>query len=68
MARQVADGQTLKRNALYRTSVLYDPLFEPDMSMLGAIGDGALKLNQAIPNYIGNENMRALTGIEGNND
>lgn len=68
LARQVADGTTLKRNALYRTSVLYDPLFEPDMSMLGAIGDGALKLNQAIPNYIGNENMRALTGIEGNND
>ena len=31
---------------------------------MGAIGDAVIKINQAIPNYITNENMRDLTGID----
>ena len=35
---------------------------------MGAIGDAVIKINQAIPNYITNENMRDLTGIESANE
>ena len=33
--------------------------------MMTMIGDGALKLNQALPGYINAETIRDLTGIEG---
>ncbi|CYX01186.1 gp34 [Streptococcus suis] len=33
--------------------------------MLTLIGDGAIKLNQALPGYINAETIRDLTGIEG---
>jgi len=29
------------------------------------IGDGAIKLNQAIPGYINSETIRDLTGLKG---
>ena len=31
--------------------------------MLSSIGDGANKLNQAVPGFIGEDNLRDLTGI-----
>jgi hypothetical protein len=37
------------------------------MSTLSTIGDGALKINQAIPGYFNADNMRELTGIDGGN-
>ena len=33
--------------------------------MLTLIGDGAIKLNQALPGYINAETIRDLTGIAG---
>ena len=39
-------------------------VFTPDYNAMGAIGDAVIKINQAIPNYITNENMRDLTGID----
>lgn len=36
--------------------------------MLSSIGDGAVKLNQAVPGYFGSENLRDLTGIEAVNE
>lgn len=47
---------------------MWEPVFEPDSAMLSSIGDGAIKINQAVPGYFGKENLRALTGIEGNED
>lgn len=32
--------------------------------MLSTIGDGAVKINQAVPNYFNKDNLRDLTGIE----
>ncbi len=52
-----------KRNAIYETQVAWSPLFEPDSSALSGIGDGIIKINQSIPDYINNETMRDLTGI-----
>lgn len=36
--------------------------------MLSGIGDGAIKINQAIPGYFGADNMQKLTGIEGDSN
>lgn len=57
------DNMPYKRNAIYETQVAWAPLFEPDSSALSGIGDGILKINQSIPDYINNETMRDLTGI-----
>lgn len=40
------------------------PLFEPDMSTVSLIGDGIIKLNQAIPGAITNRVLEDLTGFD----
>lgn len=40
------------------------PVFEPDAAMLSSIGDGAIKVNQAVPNYFTKDTLETLTGIE----
>ena len=44
----------------------WEPLFEADANMLTLIGDGVIKLNQAVPGYMDAETIRDLTGIKGN--
>ena len=56
------------RKNVYLTKPKWEPVFEPDSSTLSLIGDGAIKINQAIPGYIGKENLRDLTGIESDED
>lgn len=60
----VRDNYPYKRDAFCKIDVLYEPLFEPDMSSLSLIGDGAIKINQAIPGYFDKQTLRSLTGIE----
>ena len=43
----------------------WEPLFEADANMLTLIGDGVIKLNQALPGYIDSNVIRDLTGIKG---
>ena len=43
----------------------WEPVFEPDAATLSLVGDGAIKLNQAIPGFLGSSNLRDLTGIKG---
>lgn len=64
LAACVRDNYKYQRQQFYLTTPKWDPLFEPDSSMLSVIGDGAIKINQAIPGYLGTDNMRDLTGIE----
>lgn len=64
LAACLRDDYTYKRNQFYLTKPKWEPVFEPDAAMLSAIGDGALKLNQAVEGYITGENLRDLTGIE----
>ena len=40
------------------------PIFEPDASALGAIGDAILKVNQASEGFLGARNIKQLTGLE----
>lgn len=58
------DNQDYQREELFETKVIWKPVFEPDAQMLSAIGDGVIKLNQAIDGYIDGEKLRRLTGIE----
>lgn len=65
LAACVRDNYPYQRRQIYLTTPLWEPIFEPDAAMLSTIGDGIVKVNQAIPGYFGNENTRALTGIAG---
>lgn len=60
------DNADYQREELFETKVIWKPVFEPDAQMLSAIGDGVIKLNQALENggYIDGERLRRLTGIE----
>lgn len=40
------------------------PVFEPDAAMLSSIGDGAIKVNQAVEGYFTKDTLENLTGIE----
>lgn len=53
------------RDQFMNTSVKWEPLFEADANTLTLIGDGTIKLNQALPGYINAETIRDLTGIQG---
>lgn len=61
------DDQAYTREEIFETRVAWRPVFEPDAATLSLIGDGVLKLNQAMQNgndYINEDRMRRLTGIE----
>lgn len=57
------DEYEYKRSAIYMTTPAWEPVFEPDAATLSLIGDGAIKINQAIPGYFDAESLRELTGI-----
>lgn len=59
------DNFPYKRSQLYLTTPKWHPVFEPDSSMLSAIGDGLLKINQAVPDYAGRAVIEEMTGIIG---
>ena len=64
LAACVRDGFAYQRQQLYLTRAVWEPVFEPDAATLSGIGDGAIKLNQAVPGYFGKNNLRDLTGID----
>ena len=64
LAACLRDEITYERRQLYLTKPTWEPIFEPDAAMLSSIGDGAIKINQAVPNYFNTDNLRDLTGIE----
>lgn len=63
LAACVRDNYPYQRWQVYQTTPMWEPIFEPDAAMLSTIGDGIVKVNQAIPGYFGKGNTRALTGI-----
>ena len=44
------------------------PVFEPDAATLSTVGDGAIKINQAIEGFFDKKRLTELTGIEGGAD
>lgn len=65
LAACVRDEFGYRRNQVYNTQLKWEPIFEPDAAMISAIGDGAIKINQAVPGYFGSKNLRNLTGVDG---
>ncbi len=65
LAACLRDQYPYQRSQVYLTTAAWEPLFEPDSSMMASIGDGAYKINQVVPNYIDSEAIRDLTGIRG---
>ena len=59
------DSIPYSRGQFNKTVVKWEPLFEADANALTLIGDGAIKLNQAIPGYMDADTIRDLTGIKG---
>ena len=64
LAACVRDEYSYKRQQVYLTKPCWEPIFEPDAATLSSIGDGAIKVNQAVPGYFTADNLRDLTGIE----
>lgn len=64
LAACLRDNYSYKRGQLYMTKPIFEPIFEPDAATLSSIGDGAIKINQAVPGYFAKENLRDLTGID----
>ena len=64
LAACVRDKFPYKRKQVYNVKPVWEPIFEPDASMLTTIGDGALKINQAVEGYFDADSLRNITGIE----
>ena len=64
LAASLRDNFPYQRRQIRNTKIIWEPIFEPDAAMLSGIGDGAIKINQAVPGYFGANNLRNLTGIE----
>lgn len=64
LAACLRDNFPYERKQFYLTKAKWEPVFEPDYSALSSIGDGVIKINQAIPDYVNKNVMRDLTGIE----
>lgn len=64
LAACLRDDFPYQRKQLYLTKPVWEPIFEPDAAMLSSIGDGAIKINQAVPGYFNTDNLRNLTGID----
>ena len=65
LAACLRDDYQYLREQFVQTKPKWEPLFEADASMLSLIGDGAIKLNQAIEGFVDGETIRDLTGVKG---
>lgn len=65
VAACLRDEIKYERQAFGKLEIKWLPLFEADSSTLNIIGDGAIKLNQAIPDYLTPDIVYDLTGIGG---
>ena len=63
LAACVRDDFKYRRSQLYATECIWGPAFPADVSMVGALGDALMKLEQSYPGYITLEKLYELTGI-----
>lgn len=63
LAACLRDQFTYEREQLYLTHAAWNPIFEPDASQLGALGDAIAKINQAQPGYLTEEKIHDLLGV-----
>lgn len=63
LAACVRDNYPYLRKQVAQTIPKWEPIFEPDAAALSTVGDGAIKINQALPGYIDDGKLRDLTGV-----
>ena len=63
LAACVRDDYPYLRQQIYMTKPKFEPIFEPDISQIGTIGDAVYKIQQSFPDYFTEEKLRDLTGI-----
>lgn len=64
LAACIRDKREYDRSVFYETKCSWYPIFEPSASALGSVGDAVFKINEAVPGYVGERNMKQLTGLE----
>lgn len=64
LAACLRDDFPYSREAFYLTKPMWKPLFEPDMATFSTLGDGLIKINQAVPNVITPQIVKDLTGLD----
>lgn len=64
LAACLRDDYAYSRQAFYLTKPQWKPLFEPDMATFSVLGDGIIKINQAVPNAITADVIKQLTGLD----
>lgn len=63
LAACVRDENDYDIRTAYSTEAVWEPVFAPDMSALGQAGDGAIKLNEAVPGFVTDQMLSELTGL-----
>lgn len=64
VAACVRDNEPYSRELVTDMKADWEPIFEPDASMISTIGDASIKVNQAVPGFFDKKNLKKLTGIE----
>lgn len=64
VASCLRDGIPYTRDAIKDTSIIWRPLVEPDAATLSSIGDGLIKINQAVPGFFNAELLADIIGID----
>ena len=65
LAACLRDDYAYSRDALSIVQPVWEPLFEPDAAGMNLVGDGILKLNQAVPGFVTPQLVQDLTGLRG---
>jgi hypothetical protein len=68
LAKSLESNMQFKRSEFANLKVRWKPVFEIDATMLSGIGDGAIKINQAVDGYFDKDTLEDLTGIEASKD
>lgn len=68
LAKSLENDFQFKRSEFANLKVRWKPVFEIDATMLSGIGDGAIKINQAVDGYFDKATLEDITGIEASKD
>lgn len=68
LAKSLESNMQFKRSQFANLKVRWKPTFEVDATMLSGIGDGVIKINQAVDGYFDKEALEDLTGINASED
>lgn len=64
LAACLYNNYSFDRHEIANVKTKWEPIFEPDAAMVSLIGDGVIKINQAVPGYFDKDSLRDITGIE----